>query len=149
MTDETVAKARGYFVENYNCAQSVLRSVLEKYDLYFEEATTSMAGMGGGVGLEGNVCGALIGGVAALGVLNSRKFKDYEEQKEATYIDSAKLIYKFKKKFKTAICDDLTGITMADKSERDEAIEKGVFQTTCPKYLEEVIRIIVDMQSSE
>ena len=149
MTDETVAKARGYFVENYNCAQSVLRAVLEKYDLYFEEATNAMAGMGGGVGLEGNVCGAIVGAVAALGVLHGQKFKDYEEQKEASYISSAKLIYKFKKKFKTVICDDLTGITMADKQIRDEAIKKGHFQEVCPKYIEEAIRIVVDMQSNE
>ncbi|MHA1951999.1 MAG: C-GCAxxG-C-C family (seleno)protein [Candidatus Thorarchaeota archaeon] len=148
MTDSTIETAVDYFVnKNHNCAQSVMRAVLEKYDLNYEEATASMAGLGGGVGLQGDTCGAVTGAVAALGVLNSREFKDFEKHKQASYISGAKFVYKFKKKFETVKCDDLTGITMTDEQARNEFDEKGEFYVICPKYLEEAVRIIIDMQS--
>ncbi len=147
MTDETAAAAVGYFVdEDYNCAQSVLRSVLEKYDLYYEQATASMAGIGGGVGLEGNVCGAVVGAVAALGVLNRQRFADVEKYKDATYTSAVKFIHKFKKKFETVICDNLTGFTMADIEARKKAEEEELFYKTCPKYLEEAVGLVIALE---
>jgi C_GCAxxG_C_C family probable redox protein len=114
MTQDPDAAAVRYFVErDHNCAQSVVRAVLEKYDHNYEQSTTSMAGIGGGVGLEGNVCG-VVGAVTALGVLNSQRFTDFEKHKDATYTSSVIFIHKFKKKFETVICDNLTGITMSD-----------------------------------
>lgn len=63
-------RARKYYLEqNYNCAESVLRAANEEYGLGLdEEALKLMAGFGGGMGC-GGVCGALSGGIAALGKL--------------------------------------------------------------------------------
>lgn len=147
MTEDSLAAAVRYFVDgNHNCAQYVIRAVLEKYDLNYEQSTTSMAGIGGGVGLEGNVCGAVVGAVAALGVLNSQRFSDFEKHKEVTYTSAVKFIFKFKKKFETVICDNLTGITMTDVEMRDKAEEEELFYKTCPKYLEEAVRIIIESE---
>ena len=60
-------------------------------------------------------------------------------------INIRKFIHKFKKKFETVICDELTGIPMADKSSREAAIENGVFRKTCPKFVEEAVRIAIDI----
>ena len=147
MADETVEKALKYFNEDHNCAQTVFRTVLEEYDMYFEEATAAMAGLGGGIGLEGNVCGAVSGAVAALGVLNSPRFIDFEEHKNASYVSGAKFIYKFKKKFESVICNDLTGVTMADNEARQKAIDDGTFHKICPKFVEEAVRIVLDMEN--
>ncbi|MFW9926651.1 MAG: C-GCAxxG-C-C family protein [Candidatus Thorarchaeota archaeon] len=143
--NDTINKALEYFSSNHNCSQSVFRALLEKYGMYFDEGTAAMAGLGGGIGLQGNVCGAVSGAVAALGVLNSRTVSDFEEHKNTTYTSAAKFSYKFKKKFDTIICDELTGIRMADKQERDNAIESGHFNKTCPKFVEEAIRIVLEM----
>ena len=145
----TVDQALAYFGSEHNCSQSVFRAVLEKYGVYFDEGTAAMAGLGGGVGLQGNVCGAVSGAVAALGMLNTPKFSDFEEHKNATYTSAAKFIYKFKKKFDTIICDELTGVKMADKDARDDAIESGHFRKTCPKFVEEAVRIVLDIESKE
>ncbi|MGY5864395.1 MAG: C-GCAxxG-C-C family protein [Candidatus Thorarchaeota archaeon] len=148
MTDETVKNAHRYFDKDHNCAQAVIRSVLEKYDMHFEEATATMAAMGGGVGLQGNVCGAVIGAVAALGVLNTSRLKDVEKHKQASYTSAAKFIYKFKKMHETVICDELTGVTMADNEARTAASDKGHFHKICPKYVEDAVRIALDMESN-
>jgi C_GCAxxG_C_C family probable redox protein len=147
LTEDTVATALRYFDDDHNCAQSVLRSVLEKYGLYFDETISIIAGMGGGIGLQGNVCGAVVGAVAAFGALNRQRFSDVRKHKEATYTSAIKFMYKFKKKHETVICDALTGITMSNEAARDEAIEKGHFHEICPKFVEDAVRIIVEMES--
>ena len=148
MTDSVKTKAVDYFVEgDYNCAQSVLRAVLEKYDLFYEQATTSMAGIGGGVGLEGDVCGAVVGAIAALGVLNSQRYSDVEKHKDATYISSIEFTRRFKKECGSIICNELTGITMSDIKEREKAVEEKLFYKTCPKYLEAAIGLVLELES--
>jgi C_GCAxxG_C_C family probable redox protein len=147
MTQEAVSRALDYFDKDHNCAQAVLHSILDEYDMNFEEATAAMAGLGGGVGLRGNVCGAVTGAVAALGVLNMRKHKEVEKHKQETYTSAMNFIYKFEKKYETIICDGLTGIKMADTEARTAASDSGHFHKTCPKYVEEAVRLVLDMES--
>lgn len=147
MSDDVVALGMKYFnKEGHNCAQTVMRTVLEHYGMDFKESTKAMAGLGGGVGLDGNVCGAVSGAVAALGVLNSRRFEDFEQHKNETYTSALKFMYKFRKKHETIICDELTGITMSDKDARTKAIDTGVFHRICPQFVEDAIRIVVEME---
>lgn len=146
MTEETVANALKYFDDDHNCAQAVLHAVLEKYGLYFDEATSVIAGMGGGIGLQGNVCGAVSGAIAALGVLQKERVKDFQKHKEATYTSAIKFMYKFRKLHETVICDALTGITMADTEARDEAIDKGHFHKICPQFVEDAVKIALDIE---
>jgi C_GCAxxG_C_C family probable redox protein len=146
MTEETVTNALRYFDDDHNCAQAVLHAVLDKYGLYFDEATSVIAGMGGGIGLQGNVCGAVSGAVAAFGVLNKQRFSDFQEHKEATYTSTVKFMYKFRELHETVICEALTGVKMNDKEARDKAIETGHFHKICPQFVEDATKIVVEME---
>lgn len=59
MIDDAVKLAMNYFSTGYNCAQSVLKSVLEVNEMDFDEIFNLAAGFGGGVGLQGHICGAV------------------------------------------------------------------------------------------
>jgi len=145
MTDNTVKLAMKYFSSDYNCSQSVMKSILESKGMDFDEIFQLAAGFGGGVGLQGHICGAVSGAVAALGVINGRKFGDVNEHKEATYESAAKFMQMFKEKNGSIICDDLTGIVMADKKAHDRAMENGTFRKVCPGYVEDAVRIALDI----
>lgn len=55
-----------YYLNGYNCAETVLLAANDAWDLDLSEDTIHvMAGFGGGMG-TGNACGAITGGVAAL-----------------------------------------------------------------------------------
>ncbi|MFW9795112.1 MAG: C-GCAxxG-C-C family protein [Candidatus Thorarchaeota archaeon] len=146
MSDETVENAHRYFDADHNCAQAVLRAVLERYGLYFDEATAVIAGMGGGIGLQGNVCGAVSGAVAAFGVLNRQRISDFKEHKEATYTSAIKFMYKFKNLHESVICETLTGIKMSDQEARKEAIDKRHFHKICPQFVEDTVKIVTEME---
>ena len=85
MTDDTVKLALKYFSSDYNCSQAVMKSILENEGMDFDEIFHLAAGFGGGFGLEGHICGAVSGAVAAIGVLNGRNYSDDIEQRKTTY----------------------------------------------------------------
>ncbi len=62
-----------YFDENCNCAETVLKAANEAWDLKLDpQVFVTMAGFGGGVAC-GHLCGAITGGVAAMGYLYAPK----------------------------------------------------------------------------
>jgi C_GCAxxG_C_C family probable redox protein len=145
MTDDTVKLAMKYFSSDYNCAQSVMKSVLENKGMDFNEILHLAAGFGGGMGLEGHVCGAVSGAVAALGVLNSGKYDNAVKHKKATYASVKEFIRRFAEKNGSIICNDLTGIDMSDETEHDRAVEDGTFEKVCPGYVNDAVRIVLDI----
>jgi C_GCAxxG_C_C family probable redox protein len=147
MSDDTIKRAMKYFSTEYNCAQSVMKSVLVEKGMDFEEIFHLSAGFGGGVGLQGHICGAVSGAVAALGVINSKRFNDTKKHKEATYESAAKFMHRFKEKNGSIICDDLTGIEMADKKAHDRAMEDGTFEKVCPGYVKDAVKIVLEISN--
>ena len=61
-------KAVKSFLEDYNCAQSVLLTMFEYWNGENELIPKIATAFGGGIGRCGSVCGALTGGVMALGI---------------------------------------------------------------------------------
>lgn len=145
MTDDTVKQAMNYFSSDYNCAQSVMKSILENKGMDFEGISFLAAGFGGGMGLEGHVCGAVSGAVAALGVLNSEKYDDTVKHKKATYVAVKEFIRRFAEKNGSIICNDLTGIDMSDQAAHDRAMEDGTFEKVCPSYVKDAVRIVLEI----
>ena len=145
MTDDAVELSMKYFSSKYNCSQSVMKAVLENKGMDFDEIFNLTAGFGGGVGLKGHICGAVLGAVAALGVVNGAKYDDTRKHKKATYESAAKFMKKFSEKNGSIICDDLTGIVMSNVEAHDRAIEDGTFEKICPGYVKDAVRIVLDL----
>lgn len=74
LIDKAKELARQNFREGLNCAESVLKAVLDVGVSDLPPEVVAMAtGFGGGIGLSGNNCGALIGAVMAVGMVHGRK----------------------------------------------------------------------------
>ncbi len=149
MIDDAVANARRYFSGNHNCAQSVMKAMLVETKMDFDQVIPLTAGLGGGVAHEGSVCGAVTGAIAALGVLNSRHYTDLVKHKEAAYKDSEEFIRRFKEVHGSVHCNDLTGIEMADLKARQKAMEGGLFAQRCPKFVENAVRIALEISEQQ
>ncbi len=66
-------RARKNFSKGYNCAECVLEAVLENCDTGLPKDSMKLAsGLGGGVGLYGDTCGAITGAVLAVGAVHGR-----------------------------------------------------------------------------
>jgi C_GCAxxG_C_C family probable redox protein len=107
--DELSKKALANFKCGYNCAQSVLLTLLEH-----NEAGSSKnvlvpkiaAGFGSGFGGCGSVCGALVGGVMAVGAKYGSD--DADPKKRAKVYEATRTLYKeFEKQQGSVMCSTL------------------------------------------
>ncbi|MGY5872661.1 MAG: C-GCAxxG-C-C family protein [Candidatus Thorarchaeota archaeon] len=147
MIDESVNLATKYFSGNYNCSQSVMKAILVSKDLDFEQITNLSAGLGAGMAHEGNVCGAVSGAIAALGVIIGSTINDVKEHKEATYAITEDFVARFKKKQGSILCDKLTGIEMRNEDERKAAMKDGTFTKLCPHFVADAVRIALELSN--
>ena len=67
-------RAKNNFRTGLNCAESVFEAVMAYVDTGLPRETLClMTGFGGGGGLFGDTCGALVGAMAALGAVYGRR----------------------------------------------------------------------------
>jgi len=91
----------------WNCAPSVLASVCEEYGLDKDTAYRVAAFFGGGMRC-GEMCGAVTGGLMALGL----KHGDEDNRRK---LNSLKFINAFKNEFGSCICRELMPTDMKKK----------------------------------
>ena len=144
--DTAIENAKLHFEEGYNCAQAVFRVVAEEKGFYFGNIPILTAGFGGGIGLEGKTCGAVIGAVMALGMILGEEEKDPVNVKEKAYEYTPQLLRQFRKIHGTTICSELLEIDMMNPEERKKASDTNLFYEVCPKFLESAVRIILELK---
>ena len=105
-------KAVGFHACGYNCAQCVLKACREFYPELDDNTLARLAsGFGGGV-CCGEICGALTGGVMAIGLSNS-----FDESSREAVLSSKETLKKliqsynqdFKDNFDSLLCARLKG----------------------------------------
>ncbi|NHJ12965.1 MAG: C_GCAxxG_C_C family protein [Candidatus Thorarchaeota archaeon] len=142
---EVGKRALANFGSDYSCAQSVLKAVLEYKGLLKEEFPYLAAGLGGGIAHEGNVCGAVTGGVMAIGALMSQFAIDVKGHKDQTYKCSEDFIARFREEFGTILCKELIGVDFSNPEAVDNAREDGVFENKCARFVERASILISEM----
>ena len=144
MIEKSVKLAQKMFSKNYNCAQASMKAILVARGMDFDQILPLAGGLGAGIAHEGNVCGAITGSIAALGVIEGKYHSEDVKQKEAAYAKGEEFVRKFKQKHGTILCDNLTGVEMRDLKARKRAIEDGTFGRLCPSFIEDAVRIALE-----
>jgi len=87
-------RARKNFSKGFNCAECVLEAVLEYVDTGLPGDVLKLAtGLGGGVGLYGDSCGAITGAVLAVGAVHGRSGLPEGEDRKAVAKAAAGQLY--------------------------------------------------------
>jgi C_GCAxxG_C_C family probable redox protein len=102
-------KAVGELLEGYNCAQAVLYASCDRLPLEKDAALRLACGLGAGMGRKEEVCGAVSGGILALGLRYGRGEKEDRSRTETTYAKTRELMDRFAAKHGSCICRDLLG----------------------------------------
>lgn len=100
--------------------------VMQEYMGYEDELTFKAAtGFGGGVGRMGDICGALTGGVMAIGLQYGRATKEDEKSGPRTYGLTEKLYGLFEEEFGSPTCYDIIKTNLRDEEERKRWVNEG------------------------
>ncbi len=133
------------FITKYNCAQTVLTLITKHMQLFSSSLPYLAAGLGGGVGGQGEVCGAITGATLAIGLLLSQRIKDVSEHKDLTKTFTREFLKRMKRTFNTIKCNKLLNFDI-----RDEALHKKnihVFTEICPKVISKAVVIVLELFS--
>ena len=107
--EELKAQAAEYHSQGFNCAQSVACALAPKLGMDADAACRMTEGFGLGMGGMNETCGAISGGVVALGFASSRGL-GAPSNKKATYQLSNRLVEEFRQKNGATQCRELKGV---------------------------------------
>ncbi len=103
-TDAALARFR----DGCNCSQSALSAFAEELGLPLDVALRLAAPFGGGIGRQGEVCGAASGALMALGLRYGSATPD-KAAKERAYAVAAEFVRRFEERTDALRCRDLIG----------------------------------------
>ena len=139
-----VEKAAVRFKEGYNCAQSVLLTMQEFWNEKKPLEPKIASAFGGGIGRRGSLCGALTGGVIAIGQKYGSN-KPILEEREKAYSLALKFHDIFQKELGSIFCRDLIGYDLTNPKELKKAWDSNVFLHKCVHFVEKAVEILIDL----
>lgn len=108
--EERALRAKEYFREGYNCAQSVALAYADITALDGPTVATITASFGGGMGRLREVCGAVSGMAFLASFISPCPSKDNTEAKKANYALVQEFAEAFRKQNGAIVCRTLLGL---------------------------------------
>jgi C_GCAxxG_C_C family probable redox protein len=105
LSENAVAK----LLEGYNCSQAVLCACCDRLSFEKDTALRIASGLGAGMGRKQETCGAVTGGILALGLKHGRGEKDDRSRTEEAYAKTRKLMDQFEARHGSCNCRTLLG----------------------------------------
>jgi C_GCAxxG_C_C family probable redox protein len=153
MMDMAFNKAKQYEMKGGGCSQCTLSGIFDALGVQNDDIFKAATGLADGVGLTGDGhCGALSGGVLAIGYFfgrNKKEFSDMMKLVKANVL-SKKLHDRFVKKYGTCRCADLQTsffgrfYNLYDPDEMKAAMKAGLLET-CSTLVGEVARMTTEI----
>lgn len=143
-----VEAARAYFTRGYNCAQAVFLAFHEEMGMDERTAARLASSFGGGMGKLREVCGAVSGGLMALGLLRGCDDPDDAAAKAAHYAKVQEFAARFKQMHESIICRELLRETPLPKEHTSapEARSEAYYQVRpCARFVETAARVLEEM----
>ena len=137
-------KAATRFLEGYNCAQSVLLTMFEHWNGENELIPKIATAFGGGIGRCGSVCGALTGGVMALGIKYGTNEPSLEKRLKA-YELAQKFYKRFEKQHGSVLCRELIRYDLSVPEELEKARRARIFEEKCVNFVKEAVETLIEL----
>jgi len=137
-------KAAAHFEKGYNCAQSVLLTMYEHWDGKSDLIPKVATGFGGGIGRCSSLCGALTGGVMAIGVKYGTNEPSVEKRLK-TYRIAREFYEWFEKKHGSVMCRELIGYDLSVPGEMEKARQAKVFDEKCAVFIRNVVENLFEL----
>lgn len=129
----------------YNCSQSVLYPFCEELGIDLDTALRMACGFGGGMGRRQEVCGALSGGVLAIGLKHGRGTQGDRTQTDETYVKVRELFARFEAQHGATTCRALLGCDLRTAEGMQHAKEQGLFDSICKACIRTAVEAVEEI----
>jgi len=133
-------RSGAYFESGLYCAESVLQAIADECGILSAQIPRIATGFCGGMALTGGLCGALTGGIMALGLLYGRN--SGTESRDAVYDRTRRLIEAFEHRFGSTRCTGLLGCDLSTPEGLATFERKGLEQSLCLKLTTETAGLV-------
>jgi len=134
------------FLSGFNCAQSVLWTFAQRFNFDSDSALKMACGFGAGMGRRQEVCGAVTGGIMALGLKYGRGESQDRMATEETYAKTQELLRRFEAAHGTCNCRQLLGgCDLTTDAGRNEFKSGGLQRQICDPCVRTVAAILEDL----
>jgi len=145
--DKVVELAKSCAAEGFLCSESVLLAVSNWLEIRSELIPRIATGFGAGIGGRGSVCGAISGGIMALGLKFGRN--DTKKKETKPYWFASELLRRFEKEFGCTMCRELTQCDLTTEAGRKKYTYEKLWETKCRQYIGSVTAIVFDLISEK
>ena len=138
-------QAAAYFRRGYNCAQSILLTMQQHYNIRPNPLIPKIAtALGGGIGLCGNVCGAFTGATLAIGLRYGTNRPSHKSREKA-YAQTQTLHEQFTKTFGTLLCRELIDYDLTNPVELEKARKLQIFDKKCAEIVKKTVEMLLNL----
>lgn len=130
---------------NLYCAETVLLAVAQSLKIDSPIVPRIASGFCSGVSRTGSTCGAVNGGIMALGLLYGRD--KGEEPPDGAYDKVQEFTRQFENTYGSCNCRDLTGCDLSTKEGRDQFFQKEKWNQ-CQEYVRKAVSIIAQLAAA-
>jgi len=102
-------------------------------------------GFGGGIGKQGEICGAVSGGIMLIGLAAGRMRSEDKHPKEIAYSNASNLISRFKQKFGAFRCKDLLELDIAEPSQLENYHSMELKESVCSRAVGTSLMIVLEL----
>ncbi len=128
-----------------HCSQIVISQWAEEFGMDEEQAIQLMAPFGGGC-FQGEVCGAVSGAMAVIGLAYGHSVIGDEEGNIQMMGITAEFIERFKEKHGTIICRELLqDYDFSKDGDLERAMNDGVCFDICPTIVQDALTILEEI----
>lgn len=147
-----------YEKEYGGCSQCVIGAVKKVLGNVSDDVFKAATGLAGGLGLTGNNCGALTGGIMVLSVYMGREFDNFSDPERIRFESfklTRKLIERYMTEYGSVNCRDIQTKIMGkyfnlrDEKEYSEFIAAGGHDDKCPAVCGKAARWVVEILMEE
>jgi len=137
------------FLAGYNCAQSVLFAFGPDLGLDGDASLKLATGFGAGMARCGNVCGAVTGGILALGLKYGRGARQDRAATEETYQKTLDLMARFEKQHGSCLCRVLLdGCDLRTPEGQRQFKERDLLHKTCLGCVQSVVETLTQIMAA-
>ena len=128
------------------CAESVLTAVADEASIISPLIPRIATGFCGGIARTRGMCGAVTGGIMALGILYGRD--NAEQSYETVYEKVQHFLQAFEEEYRSINCFELTGFDLSKEEERQAFVEKGMLEK-CRQFTGRAASLVADLIRGE
>ena len=137
--NQTAERSGALFEQGLCCAESVLQAVAESCDIRSDLIPRIATGFCAGVSRSGGICGAVSGGVMAIGLVTGRSCAG--ESREENHRLTRMFLSEFESTFGSTNCEQLVGCRL-DTPEGQKCFNEHNLRQKCAGFTQESARMV-------